>query len=304
MTKLPSLPLNEWEDTKITLHLFLQVVGKIHLALHPKKNHWWHVTYFITPRGLTTGPIPYKNQLFSIDFDFIKHQVVIINSESKHEMISLLSPLSVAAFYHDILSALERIGVKVKINTNPYDPNRVKSNIPFEEDHEYRTYDNKYISRYFDILIFLYSVFSEFSGRFTGKSTPVHVFWHTFDLALTRFSGKKVDTELLKDMDPVSKEAYTHEVISFGFWVGDDNIPEPAFYSYTFPEPKDLSKQSLKPEKSFWQSANGSHLAILKYQDLIEYNDPKEKLLEFLESAYLAGAKLANWDIKALKLKE
>lgn len=298
---LPSLPLEEWEDTKITLHLFLQVVGKIHLVLHPKKNHWWHVTYQVSPRGLYTGPIPYEDQLFSIEFDFIKHQLIIMNSKNQYENISLLSPLSLSAFYHAVIDALERIGIKVKINTKPYDSKRVKSNIPFEKDHDHRIYDNKYISRYFNVLIFLYSTFSEFSSRFIGKSTPVHVFWHTFDLAYTRFSGKKVDKILLKDMDPVSKEAYSHEVISFGFWTGDDNIPEPAFYSYTFPEPDNLSQQLLQPKKAFWQSADGSYLAILKYHDLIKYDDPKEKLLEFLESAYQAEAKLANWDIEALR---
>ena len=297
---LPKLPLENWIDSKITLHLYLQIVGKIRLSLHPKMNHWWHVTYYPTINGLTTGPIPYKNKLFSIDFDFVNH-CLLIRFNQYHTQEILLNNLSVATFYESLMSILESQGIVVKILSKPFDPSTVMSDIPFTEDDQHASYDKEYISNYGQIIRSVYPILSEFRGRFIGKSTPVHLYWHTFDLAVTRFSGRQVPVST--ELDSVAREAYSHEVISFGMWAGDKNIPEPAFYSYTYPEPKGLSEEPLLPSAAYWKSTNGSSLAILKYHDLIKMNNYKSVLLEFFESAYLAGAKLAGWDIEKFKLK-
>lgn len=287
-----SFPLSEWEDTKVTLHLYLQIIGKIRLALHPKRNHWWHATFYVMPRGLTTGPMPYQNRLLSIDFDFLSHELIIQTSQGDREVIGL-DNLPVAKFYTFVFESLKKMDIELSILAKPFDPLQVKSDIPFEEDHIHASYDKKAITKYWQILTYFYPVFQTFSGQFTRKQSPIHVFWHTFDLALTRFSGKQAPQ--IAGMDPVSKEAYSHEVISVGFWAGDDNISEPAFYSYTYPEPQNLNQQPLKPKAAYWENRDNTHLAILKYHDLLKLNHPKKILLEFLESAYQAGRQCANW---------
>lgn len=288
-----SFSLSNWEDTKITLHLYLQIIGKIRLALHPKWNHWWHVTFYVTPRGLTTGPMPYQFGSLSIDFDFLAHELIMQTNHGDREVIAL-NDLSVAEFYTRVFELLNIMGVEVCILAKPFDPERVKSDIPFAKDDTHASYDKKSIETYWQILIYFYPVFQTFSGLFVGKKTPIHFFWHTFDLALTRFSGRKAPD--VANMDPVSKEAYSHEVISFGFWAGDNKIPEPAFYSYTYPEPQGLTQEPLNPKQACWQNANGSSLAILKYGDLITLEQPRKVLLDFFESAYQAGSKRAHWE--------
>lgn len=297
MQNLRPLPLSDWQDTKITLHLYLQIVGKIRLALFPKMNHWWHVTFYPDPTGLTTGPIPYHDSLIELQFNFIDHY---LNIKHDNEVaIIKLGASSIAGFYQAVINQLKQFNVKVNILPMPFDPSRVGSDIPFANDTQHGAYEKKYVSQYWQILRAVYPIFANFRGKFIGKSTPVHVFWHTFDLVVTRFSGRRAP--VVADMDPVTKEAYSHEVISFGLWPGDRNIPEPTFYSYTYPEPKKLTSQPLKPGCAFWQDTGKGSLAIMKYHDWLQEANRRHALFEFLQTAYLAGAKVAAWPINDLR---
>lgn len=292
----PPLPIEEWEDTKNTLHLFFQIVGKIRLTLFPKMNHWWHVTLYLSPRGMTTRPIPYKDIIFEIEFDFIEHKLFISTSRGQSKTFSL-EATSVAEFYDKIFSSLHELGVDVNIKATPYDV--PFSEQPFESDKKHSAYDKEYVNRYWRILVQVNSVFEEFRAKFIGKSTPVHLYWHHADLAVTRFSGKKAP--LMEGGTNADKEAYSHEVISFGFWAGDENVRAPAFYSYTYPEPQGLAEEPLAPEQAIWNTDNGA-MAVLMYDDLRNHGSPRQALLDYLESAYLAGAKRANWDLDEFDL--
>ncbi len=296
----PVLPLNEWIESKTTLHLFLQIIGKIRLKLHPKMNHWWHVTFYPTVVGLTTGLIPYKNRHLSIQLNLLHHKLEIKTSEGHYEAFQLMDGLSVAEFYEKLFSIFDKLEIQASIIAKPFDPTVVKSDKPFADDYQHNSYSKDHIERYWQILRNIYPVFQQFRGQFIGKSTPVHLYWHTMDLAVTRFSGKSATIN--PEMDPVSREAYSHEVISVGFWPGDDKIKDPTFYSYTYPEPTNMNKQPLQPKQANWQKTNGSSLALLNYHDIIKDPDPQQVLLEFLESAYQAGAHTANWDIDKFKL--
>lgn len=292
------MPLDEWRATKDTLHLYLQIVGKIRLATHPRLNHWWHVPLYVSPRGVTTRAIPYNGGSFEIEFDFVDHRLNIRTSDGGSEDFALFDGLSVADFYGSIFSNLAKVGIKPKIWAVPYE---APSTTPFAENTDNASYDKKYIERFHKILVAVDEIFEEFRGRFTGKSTPVHMFWHSFDLALTRFSGRPAPVR--EGADVVEREAYSHEVISFGFWFGDDKVPAPAFYSYTAPEPDGLANEPLLPASAKWQESNGSHLALLMYDDARVAGNPRKTVLEFLESAYQAGAKRADWDIESFRLK-
>ncbi len=293
--KLPSLPLTEWEETKNTLHLYLQIAGKIRLKLMPRKNHWWHVTLYVTSRGITTGPMPYQGRTLELHFNFIEHVLEIISSEGKTRQIPLHDGLSVAQFYQQVFSALGELNFKVKILAKPYD---INSKISFAEDFEHHHYNPEQVQNYWYALAQIDQIFKEFSGRFYGKTCPVQIYWHHFDLTFTRFSGKKVP--LNPEASMVEKDAYSHEVISFGFWPGDDLVREPAFYSYTAPLPTGIDQEKLKPAAAKWVLSNNSPMAYLSYEDFRQQPDPKEALLAFLESAYQAGAKRANWPIEEL----
>jgi hypothetical protein len=288
----PALPLEAWLDTKVTLHLFTQIIGKIRMTLTPKVNHWWHVPLYVSARGLTTGPIPYENRNFELELDLIDHHLAARTSSGESFQIPLEGQ-SVASFYQQTLDALSRIGIEVTILANPFDPERVKSREPFPEDTAHGTYVPEYAHRCWSILVPLDSIFKEFRGRFLGKCSPVHFFWHSFDLAVTRFSGRAAP--VAEGTDLVTREAYSHEVISAGFWVGDDNVPEPSFYSYTAPEPKGLNEEPLRPAEASWNDQNGSSLALYRYNDFRASADPRRALLDFLQSSYEAGAKRANW---------
>jgi hypothetical protein len=294
----PPLPLEDWRPTKNTLHLYLQIVGKIRLAFFPRLNHWWHVPLYVSTRGLTTRPIPFSKGNFEIQFDFIAHKLKITTSDDERREFDLQDGLSVAEFYKKVFENLSALGIEAKIRAIPYE---APSKTPFAEDFENKSYDKKYIENYRKILVGINAIFEEFRGRFTGKSTPVHLFWHSFDLALTRFSGKPAPVRA--EAGVVEREAYSHEVISFGFWAGDDNVPAPAFYSYTAPEPENLSGEPLQPEKAFWGDSNGAHLALLMYDDARKTASMRETVLDFLESAYRAGAKRANWNTEEFELK-
>jgi len=298
-TAWPSLPLEEWQDTKNTLHLYLQIVGKIRLTLFPRLNHWWHVPHYVTPRGLTTRPIPYNGGSFEIAFDFIDHKLKISSSSGERREFDLHDGLTVADFYRQVFENLETLGVTCKIWALPYE---APSTTPFAKDTENKSYDKDYIERFRQILVIVNDILEEFRGRFNGKSTPVHLFWHSFDLALTRFSGKPATIRDGAGM--VEAEAYSHEVISFGFWAGDQKtVPAPAFYAYAAPEPAGLADEPLTPDSAKWNASNGAHLAVLLYEDVRNSDDPRATALDFLESAYQAGAKKADWDTESFALR-
>lgn len=294
----PEMPLDAWRPTKNTLHLYCQIVGKIRLAMHPRVNHWWHVPLYVSPRGLTTRPIPYNGGNFEIEFDFQDHELKIHTSKGELEDFALYDGLSVADFYSSLFSNLAKLGIEPKIRAIPYE---APSTTPFAEDTVNKSYDKKYVERFHQIQVAVADILEEFRGRFLGKSTPVHMFWHSFDIALTRFSGKRAP--IRDGANRVEREAYSHEVISFGFWFGDDKtVPAPAFYSYTAPEPAGLADEPLTPSNAQWAESNGAHLGLLMYDDVRALDDPRSVVLEFLESAYQAGAKRAGWDAESFKL--
>jgi len=294
----PPLPLEAWQETKNTLHLYLQIVGKIRLTLFPRLNHWWHVPLYVSSCGLTTQAIPYGYGNFEIEFDFIDHRLIITTSNGTRRQFSLQDGLSVSEFYQNIFAHLAALGIKVKIRAVPYETSSAE---PFETDTQHAAYDKEYVERFWRILVGVDTIFEEFRGRFSGKSTPVHLFWHSLDLALTRFSGRVAPVR--EGAGVVEREAYSHEVISFGFWVGDDAVPAPAFYSYTAPEPKGLTAEPLHPEAAYWGSLGGGAMALLRYDEVRKVAEPREVVLEFLESAYRAGANRAGWEKEKFKLK-
>jgi len=295
-TILPPLPLDAWVDTKKTLHLYVQIIGKIRLMLMPYKNHWWHVPLYVNPRGIGTGPVPSKDKIFEINFDFCSHKLVIKTSHSEVEEIALKDGLCVSEFYILVFDTLSRLQVDAKILAKPYE---LQPQTPFAADNEHCTYQKNYVHDFWQILCFVDAVFKEFSGRFIGKCSPVHLFWHSFDLAVTRFSGKRAPG--WDGASKVNAEAYSHEVISAGFWPGDEITTESAFYSYTYPSPQDVDQELLLPAGiARWIDQRGSPMALFTYNDLRKEQDPKAALLQFLESAYVAGAEKAGWDTDAL----
>ena len=289
----PSLPLEEWEATRATLHMWTQVVGKIRLAQTPLTNHWWNVPLYVTARGLTTTAMPYNDRTFEIDFDFISHSLNIRTSDGAHQEIEL-EPRSVASFYAEVMARLRELDIEVKIWTTPVE---IPDPIPFEKDEVHAAYDAEYAHRFWRILLQTGKVFEEFRSRFIGKCSPVHFFWGSFDLAVTRFSGRPAPPK--PDADPITREAYSHEVISHGFWPGSGPITAPAFYSYTAPEPEGLAEASVRPEKAFYHQEMKEFL--LYYEDMRQSASPENALMEFLQSTYEAGAQLANWDRASLE---
>jgi len=288
------LPLEEWEQTKNPLHLFLQIAGKVRLALHPKTNHWWHVTFSVSARGLTTGPIPYGEGLFEIEFDLLRHRLAVRSSSGQERELPL-GGLSVAEFHRGLFAALAGLGIEVRIRAVPYD--LPFSTVPFAQDTAPRAYDRRQVERFWRVLCRVDSLFREFRGRFVGKSAPVQLYWHHMDLALTRFCGRPAPP---REGSQVEREAYSHEEISFGFWAGDQRVREAAFYSYTYPLPEGLYDQPLRPPGAFWDREAG--YAMLRYEQVRLAPDPRREVLDFLESAYQAGARLAGWDLDSLRL--
>lgn len=296
---LPELPLDAWEKSKITLHLYMQIVGKIRLGMMPRKNHWWYVTLYVCSKGFTTHAIPYADgfQTFEITFNLINHQLEVTTSRGEVGSIPLADGLSVAQFYRKLFALLQEFGIEVSIRNEPYDVPGVET--PFPEIIEYASYQKEYVARFWRVMMWVDGVFKEFSGRVYSKTSPVHLYWHSLDLAVTRFSGKK-GPDLNPDMRLSDKDAYSHEVISFGFWAGDQNVRGAAFYSYTYPSPDGLDNEPLQPAIAQWVDSNGSPMAVLMYDELRAQANPRQTLLDFLESAYQAGAKLAHWDVEAL----
>jgi hypothetical protein len=298
MELFPAIPLAEWQDTKATLHRFAQVIGKIRLAAGPRRNHWWNVPFHLTGRGLTTRPMwqPDGNLTFAIDFDFVGHQLLVATGDGQAMSFPLYGQ-SVASFYRGALGALAALGVQVNMNIpRPYD--LPDSGRPFADDTEHAAYDPALVTRYWQVLSQVNLVLEEFAADYSGKVSPVHHFWHTFDIACTRFSERRIDQP--PTVDPVTREAYSREVISSGFWFGDEAFSEPAFYSYTAPEPEGLDSEPLLPGTAQWIAQRGAHLAVLRYDDARSEADPRAAVLAFYESAYQAGARRAGWDIDRL----
>lgn len=290
----PPMPLAAWADTKETLHRFAQIVGKIRLDQAPPRNHWWHIPFHLTGRGTTTRPMG-SDPIFAIDFDFVDHRLVVATSTGDRASFSLQG-LSVASFYDRLLATLASLQIRFSIRPVPFD---LADSTPFPEDTGHASYDPAWVQRYWLVLSQVAQVLEQFAGRSYAKTSPVHHFWHTFDLAVTRFSDKRVDHP--DTVDAVTREAYSHEVISFGFWFGDENVPEPAFYSYTSPEPPGLTDEPLRPAAASWVPNRGAHLALLRYDDARAADDPRGEVLDFLESAYAAGARRAGWDAERLR---
>ncbi|HEX8141629.1 MAG TPA: DUF5996 family protein [Pyrinomonadaceae bacterium] len=289
----PSLPLDEWSETKETLHMWTQVVGKIRLAQTPLVNHWWNVPLYVTARGLTTSAMPYEDRTFQMDFDFIDHALHIECSDGSTNSIALV-PRSVAQFYEQVMRALADLGMEIKIWTMPVE---VENPVRFEEDHEHASYDAEYANRFWRILVQAEKIMTQFRAGFVGKVSPVHFFWGSFDLAVTRFSGRRAPERA--GADPITREAYSHEAISHGFWPGGGPVKGPAFYSYTAPEPEGLKQAAVRPASAFYSLEMSEFL--LMYDDVRAATSPEEALKEFLESTYEAGADLAKWDRAALE---
>jgi hypothetical protein len=295
MELFPPLPLAEWRDTKETLHRFEQLIGKIRLTSSARRNHWWNVPFHVTGRGITTRPMGQSdgNPVFTIDFDFVDHQLIVATLDGTVVSFPLLRQ-SVASFRDTTLETLADLGIEADIpHPEPFDmPDSFR---PFAQDTEHATYDPAYANRYWQILSQVALVLEEFAAGFSGKSSAVHHFWHTFDIAHTRFSGREVEQP--PHTDPVTREAYSREVTSFGFWFGDDTFPEPAFYAYAAPEPIGLEGAPLRPRAADWAAHNGSHLALYRYNDARAEADPRAAVLDFYESAYRAAAERAGWDV-------
>jgi len=294
--ELPSLPLEEWEETRDTLHLWVQIVGKVRLASAAPRNHWWHVPLYVDVRGLTTRRMHGAGGVtFEIGFDFVDHRLVVRTSSGAVESFELRDGLSVAEFDASLHALLADLGIDVAIREEPYG---VPMTTPFAEDHEHASYDREAVTRFWRVLDWSDAVFEEFAGWSCGKTSPVHLFWHGLDLALTRFSGRRAPVS--PTAGAVTREAYSHEVVSFGFWPGDKKVREPSYYSYTAPEPPELRSQPLRPDAARW-TGESSSLALLPYESVRTAADPCATLLSFLESAYEAGAALADWDRDALR---
>jgi hypothetical protein len=284
---LPELRLADWRPTKDTLHLYCQVVGKIRLATTPPRNHWWNVPLYVDVRGLTTRRLHHRGTTFDIALDFIDHAVVVRAADGRRDGFELHDGLDVAEFDRRLHTVLGGLGVDVGIREVPFG---VPMTTPFPSDHEHAAWDREFIERFWATLDWTDRVLEEFSGWFKGKTSPVHLFWHGLDLAVTRFSGRDAPPV---DADRVTREAYSSEVISFGFWAGDDN-GDAAFYSYTAPEPDGLRDQPLVG--GAWMDTGNGSLAVLPHETVRTAADPRTTLLAFLQSAYEAGARTAGWD--------
>jgi hypothetical protein len=284
----PALPLEAWQDTRDTLHMWTQIVGKVRLALSPLINHWWQVPLYVTARGLSTSAIPYRDGIFEVEFDFLSHNLIIRTREGLSRSIPL-EPRSVADFYKEFMAALRSLGIDVKIWRMPVE---IPNPIAFDQDVQHASYDPEYASRFWRILVLVDTIFQEFRSGFIGKNSPVHFFWGSFDLAVTRFSGKRAPKR--EGADSITREAYSHEVISAGFWPGGGDIKDAAFYAYVAPEPAGYAQAAVRPSKAFYHPQMKEF--FLMYDDVRLDPSPRSALLDFLQSTYDAGANLAKWD--------
>jgi len=290
MDPWPSLPLGEWRETYDTLHMWAQIVGKIRTALSPHVNHWWETSLYVTPRGLTTSIIPHRTQSFAIGFDFIAHQLLVQSSTGKNFNLPL-QPQSVAAFYRKILDLMRDMGIEAKINPMPQE---YPDPIPFDQDETHASYDKEYAERHWRILLQAQRLMSQFRGGFIGKCSPVHFFWGSFDLAVSRFTGRLAPPR--PEADPVTREAYSHEVSSCGFWPGSGNIEGPAFYAYFSPEPKGYRDNPGIPKPGFYNLPTQGYVLMYDEVRRASERDRDRMVLDFFQGTYETGADLAKWD--------
>ena len=295
MSDWPALPLDEWRETRDTLHRWTQIVGKIRLALTPLVNHWWNVTLYVTARGLTTSKMTcHDGRALDIEFDFIAHQLRFrVSDGSEHDIP--LGPRSVADLYRETFAVLRQLDVRCTISPQTSEiPGETR---PLDEDHDHRHYDHDAVNRFWRILSLSDDVFGEFRSRFIGKCSPVHFFWGSFDLAVTRFSGRTAPARA--GADSITREAYSHEVSSVGFWPGDDHVPFPAYFSYAAPEPQGFRDARISPPAAYY-FATGNYF-LLPYDDVRRAKDPQSMLLDFCQSTYDAAANLGKWDRATLE---
>jgi hypothetical protein len=291
----PALPFGDWKDTCETLHMYLQVVGKVRLALAPKTNQWWNVPFYVTPRGLTTSLIPYGHRSFEARFDFVEHTLVIETSDGGRASLPL-EPRTVADFYHQVHAMLHDLFLDVRIWPHPVE---VPNPIPFAEDTVHASYERTPVERFFSITRQLDAIFQRFRAQFRGKSSPVHFFWGTFDLAVSRFSGRMAPER--PGVDSITADAYDEEVSSVGFWPGSDETGDAMLYAYHVPEPSGYAGTRIVPPAAFYEPTMKEFL--LPYEAVRTAADPDGTVLAFAESTYLAGATLALWDTEALRYR-
>jgi hypothetical protein len=299
MNEWPELPYAAWKDARDTLHLWTQIVGKIRLMQAPWLNHSWHVVLYVTARGLTTSPIPYGERAFEIDFDFIDHVLCVRTSDGQVRQIAL-APMSVAKFYAELFAVMAELGLHIRITTMP---SEIADGIPFDQDRTHAAYDRDYANRFWRMLLSTHRIFTQFRTGFLGKTSPVHFFWGSFDLAVTRFSGRPAPRHpggVPHLPDAVAREAYSHEVSSAGFWPGGGGpVDYAAFFSYAYPPPQGFAAARVRPEQAFFSKELGEFL--LPYDAVRTAPDPAQALTEFLQSTYEAAANLGNWDRAALE---
>ncbi len=294
----PALPFAEWKDTCATLQLWTQIIGKIRLTLSPWQNHSWHVTLYLSARGLTTSPIPYGARVFELRFDFIDHELRFLRNDGALRVLKL-RPQSVAAFYGEVMETMQMLDLPIVIS---HSPNELADATPFERDEQHCSYDPEYAHRFWTALLQADRVFKKFRARFIGKCSPSHFFWGSFDLAVTRFSGRRAPQHpggVPHLPDTVTREAYSHEVSSAGFWPGAEMAPQPIFYSYAYPEPPGFAEAKIKPAEASYNST--LHEFVLPYDAVRTASDPDAVLLDFLEDTYLAAAEAGKWDRAALE---
>jgi len=288
----PSLPLNSWKETYATVHMWTQIVGKVRLRLTPLVNHWWNVPLYVTARGLTTSRIPYGERAFELWFDFVQHQLVL---QTNHGLVKTLAlePRSVAEFYKEFMELLRSVKIEVEIWKMPVE---IPDPIAFDQDRVHASYDRASVEKFWRILLSVDTVFNEFRARFIGKCSPVHFFWGSFDLAVTRFSGRRAPER--SGADVITREAYSHEASSVGFWPGG-SVQDAAFYSYAAPEPQGFKGEQARPDAAFYDRELGEFL--LMYDDVRKAESPTASLLEFCQSTYEVAATLGKWDRSTLE---
>lgn len=289
----PALPWDEWKETAATLHMWTQIVGKTRLALTPLQNHWWNVPLYVTARGLGTSAMPYNDDVLDIEFDFVAHELHFRLGSGRAVSVRLRAQ-TVADFYKEYLGCLASLGVQVKIDPMPCE---LAHPIRFDLDTEHKSYDPEYAERFWHVLVLTEKVFRQFGTGFLGKVSPVHFFWGSFDLAVTRFSGRPAPPR--NDADRIQREAYSHEVISAGFWPGNGGYGAAAFYCYAAPVPEGLAEAKVRPAAAGWDKTLGEF--IFRYEDVRAEASPEEALMEFLQSSYEAAANAAKWDRAALE---
>jgi Family of unknown function (DUF5996) len=289
----PSLPLSSWKETYATVHMWTQIVGKVRLRLTPLVNHWWNVPLYVTARGLTTSRIPYGERAFELWFDFVQHQLVL---QTNHGLVKTLAlePRSVAEFYQEFMGLLQSAKIEVEIWKMPAE---IPDPIPFDQDRVHASYDRASVEKFWRILLSVDTVFNEFRARFIGKCSPVHFFWGSFDLAVTRFSGRRAPER--SGADVITREAYSHELSSVGFWPGGGSVQDAAFYSYAAPQPQGFNDEQARPDAAFYDRQLGEFL--LMYDDVRKAESPTASLLEFCQSTYEVAATLGKWDRSTLE---